>query len=524
VRVGLTVAAAVVSALLLWASAPPVGVGWLAWIALVPVAAAALRFDATRLGRLAVPLVYVLYLELLLVPALPFGLADRQWGDPVLPIMVADSPVLFVALVAIPAFGALLYALRFPQLLSSARAPAVAVVLLPAVAWTALDLLRTKFDPGGFWGPLFLSQADGSAASLATLAGPWLITFAIVTVNYAGAVVLTRSRARVRARAIFFAMVVCVVAAASVAAAPGSPPPGTIRVAAVQPGYDTAEFDRPVLHYLRRRTRDLERASLDLIGDLAPLTRDAAERGAAVVVWPEATIWVDPSENAAVRAELARLATETGAVLVVPYFLRSEAQGATVAISSEGALTRPQPKQRPMWFLGEDGGNRARVEPVETDAGPLGTLLGVDNQDPSSARRLAARGAVLLSSSTHDWRQLAAQQQAFARIHAAALRVPIVRADWRFGSAVFDAGGETRADAGLDKRRLILTAEVSAKRERTPYERSGDVLGWACVGALVLLAVAAPATRLRRRASGRSPLRARAAERSAGGGSPPEAP
>ena len=99
------VAAALLSALLLWMSAPPIAAGWLAWVALVPAAVVVLRASATNAGRLAVPLAYAIYLELLLVPALPFGLADGQWGDPAIPVLIGGSPVLGVALVAIPLVG-----------------------------------------------------------------------------------------------------------------------------------------------------------------------------------------------------------------------------------------------------------------------------------------------------------------------------------------------------------------------------------------------------------------------------------
>ena len=492
-----TVAAAALSAVLLWASAPPVGLGWLAWFALVPAAAASLRFAETRAGRLAVPLSYGLYLELLLVPALPFGLARNQWGDPVVPVMVGDSPVLVVAVVVVPLFALALYALRFPQPVRLERAPtrlaATGLVLVPATAWTALDLVRTKFDPAGLWGPLYLSQHETTPA-LSALAGPWVVTFTVVAVNWALALVLVR-RETVRVAASPAALALGVVALA-VATGPESSERGRITVAAVQPGYDTAEFGRPVLHYLRRAHRNLERASLDLVDDLAPLTHEAAERGAQVAVWPEATVWVDPRTTSSVGDELGAIARETGLALVVPYFLRSDKHGAAVVVLPDGTMTRPQPKQRPMWFLGESGANRVAAEPVRAGEVRLGALLGVDNQDPAWPRVLARRGATLIVSSTHDWAALAEQQRAASTMHAAALGVPLVRVDWRYGSAVYDAGGRKVADAGLAKRAAVLVAAVDADVAATPYSRVGDAFGWACLAALVPLSLV-----VRRRAS-----------------------
>ena len=489
-----TVAAgALASALLLWASAPPVGAASLAWFALVPVAAAALVTDG-RARRVAVPLAYALYLELLLVPAFPFGIANRQWGDPVLPIMVADSPVVFVALVAVPVVGLALCALRFPDPVGARSG--VAAIVVPAIMWTALDLLRTRFDPAGLFGPLFLSQHDAAGGRLAALGGPWLVTSALVAFNYAFALVLVRRRAALVRGAGAAGVVLALVAAASAFRATGRA--DRIAVAVVQPGYDTAEFERPVLHYLRRATRNLARASLDLIADLAPLTRAAAANGAELVVWPEATVWVDPRENSRVRAELGRLAADTNGAIVVPYFIRSRAEGATVVVLPDGSVLGPQPKQRPMWFLGEEGGNRTPPRPVPTALGRVGTLLGVDNQDPATPRRLAASGADLLASSTHDWRELAAYQLAFTQLHARALGRALARSDWRYRSAIYDAGGARRASAGADKRRTVVVARVAPASGETPYVRIGDVYGWLCVAAAIALGAAGVA---RRRAS-----------------------
>jgi apolipoprotein N-acyltransferase len=514
-----TILAASVSALLLGASAPPLGLGVLAWVALVPAAAVVVRWPGERAARAVVPLTYALFLELLLVPALPFGLTEGQWGDTPVPVLAGGSPVLPVALIAVPLFGAALWAVHFPHpwpagpALARTSGPVFGLLCLavPAITWTALDLARVKLDPGGLWGPLFISQAGGPAARLGALGGPWLITFAIVVVNYGLALALVKRRAGLPATAAAGVLVIGLLAVAP------SPPGGdqgaggksganggsAITVAAVQPGYDTAELERPVLRHFRSGTYDL--AALDMIRDLGGLTRRAARRGAELVVWPEAALWVDPRATPSVRDALTRLASSTGTTIVVPYFLPSSAQGATVAVTA-GAITRPQPKQRPMWFWGEDGGNRVPPRPVETGAGAVGTTLGVDNQDPAPARLLAARGASLLSSSTHDWEQLAPAQAALARLHAAEVQTPLVRADWRYGSAVFDARGDELAGTGDQRRRAVVVARVTPGSASTPYARHGEWFGWAALAGGLALVLLRAGERIRSRAS-----RARAA-------------
>jgi apolipoprotein N-acyltransferase len=481
-RIRIAIAAGLGSGLILAAAAPAGPSGWLAWVALAPAAGVALAWRGTRAGRLAVPIAYGVYLEVLLIRALPFGIATGQWGDPP-PVMVGDSPVLFVALLAVPAFAALLYLVRFGEPWGVDRLPAsirpIAAVVIPASAFAALDFVRVHLDPGGLWGPLFLSQHETGAAALATLGGPWLLSFAIAASGYAigqlGVAALGRRPIR-RPIAVALASGALIGAGVAIGGSLERGGGAPVEVAAVQPGYDTAEEDRPQNRYFEPGTHDL--AALDLIRDLSPMTRAAVESGAEIVVWPEAAVFVDPAAEPAVGAALRRLARESGATIVLPYFVRGPDHGAALGILADGTFTAVQPKQRPMWFLGENGDNRVSPEPVPTGAARVGTLLGVDNQEPGVARALAERGAELLASATHDWQELAPAQRAFAALNAAATGTPVVRADWRYGSAIYGADGERIASAGGGLERTVVVASVSLGKANTPYEAIGDLVGW----------------------------------------------
>jgi apolipoprotein N-acyltransferase len=246
-------------------------------------------------------------------------------------------------------------------------------------------------------------------------------------------------------------------------------------VAAVQPGYDTAEEDRWQTRHFEPGGYDA--AALDLVHDLSPLTREAAAAGAELVVWPEAAVWVDPAAGQVGR-ELRRLAGESGSAIVVPYFLRERRQGQTTIVLPDGTFTAIQAKQRPMWFLGENGDNRAAPEPVSAAGVRTGTMLGVDNQGSRVARALAGETAELLVSATHDWEQLAGPQRAFAAVNAAATGTPLVRADWRYGSAIYGPDGERIAGASNGLERTALVASVPLSAGTTPYTAIGDALGW----------------------------------------------
>jgi apolipoprotein N-acyltransferase len=492
----LAIGAAVVTAILLWIASPAVGAGWVAWVALVPIASVVLAHPGTRAARLAVPLAYALYLELLLLPALPFGLAEGQWGDAALPVMVGDSPVVPVALAAIPLFGLLLYLVRFGEPWGAERlgpgASIAASVLVPALAWTALDLVRVKLDPGAAWGPLFLSQANTPAGGLAAVGGPWLLTLAIVALNYGLALAVVGRRLT---PALLTAGAIAAALALGPAVDGGPTGRDPVTVAAVQPGYDTAEDEAEprLLRYWDEGTFNL--AARDLIRDLGELTRLAAADGAELVVWPEAVTFVDPIDRRGVRRRLRDVARSSDVTVLAPYFDHVSRSGAAIAVAPDGSLTGPRPKQRPMWFLGERGGGAPGPQPLAAGRARVGTLLGVDVQDPNLPRLLAARDADLIASSTHDWRQLAPEHRALAALGAEASGVPVVKADWRYGSAIYDRDGDAVADAGDDRRRTVVAAQIEPGGP-TPYARFGDVVGWVSLALAVSVWLATVGARL----------------------------
>jgi hypothetical protein len=88
-------------------------------------------------------------------------------------------------------------------------------------------------DPGGLWGTLFPSQAGEPPAAVAGLGGPWLLTLAIVAVNYGIALALVRRAVRY---ALAPALATLALIVAGNALAPDPEEGGPLRVAAIQPG------------------------------------------------------------------------------------------------------------------------------------------------------------------------------------------------------------------------------------------------------------------------------------------------
>jgi apolipoprotein N-acyltransferase len=482
-------AAVAATGLGLWLASPSVGIGWLAWVAIVPVATIALREPEERPvgARLVVPAAYLLWLELALIPDLPPGIAEDQWGDPVIPL-IADTPAPFVAVLVLPALALVLALIGFGLPWAAHRLPAkldaLAAVAIPALAWTALEVVEVRTLPGGWWATVAAGQATTPGARLATLGGLYLVTLAIVAVNYAIALaIVRRSRVAAAGAALLVAVVVAATALAPVTTVGDADP--TLVVAAVQPGYDTAE-DVPATRAFTRR--HYVRAAHEIAEDLEPLTREAAAAGARLIVWPEATIWVDPA-TPSVRERLTELAADTRATIVISVFRPGPATSSVLVVRPDGTLSDPVPKQRPMWYLGERGQDAGPARSIVAAGTRIGTMPGVDNEDPAVARALVADGARVLVAVTHDWEQLAVQQRAFASLHALATGVPLVRSDWRFGSGIWAADGTRLAGETVSRERTALTATVSRGRP-TPYVAIGDLVGDVALIAMFLLPAA----------------------------------
>jgi len=115
-------------------------------------------------------------------------------------------------------------------------------------------------------------------------------------------------------------------------------------------------------------------------------------------------------------------------------------------------------------------------------------LLGYDTAFTDTARRLTRGGAQLLTLSTHDWTLMTAAYGAHTRLRAVENGVPVVKADWETGSMIVDPQGQVLAAAPMDRTaEVVLVADVPLGRPGgTPFTCLGDVLGYICLGGMVL--------------------------------------
>ncbi|MBU6529974.1 apolipoprotein N-acyltransferase [Streptomyces mayonensis] len=376
----------------------------------------------------------------------------------------------------------------------SAGRVAAALVVLPS-GWLLAELVRSWQGLGGPWGMLGASQWQvAPALRLASVGGIWLLSFLVVAVNVAVAVLVAVRRARVPALAGLVAT-----AAATSAAWVWSPRPDAderAAIAVVQPGVvsgaDSAD---------RRFDRE-ER-----------LTRRLADRDLDLIVWGESSVGFDLDERPDLARRLAALSRDIGAdILVNVDARRSDKPGiykSSVLVGPDGPTGDRYDKMRLVPFgeyvparsllgwatsvgkaAGED--RRRGTGQVVMDVGDglrIGPMVCFESAFPDMSRRLAADGAevLLAQSSTSTFQHTWAPEQhaSLAALRAAETGRPMVHATLTGVSAVYDANG-TRIGSWLGTGASTSRVyEVPLTHGSTPYVRHGD---WAVHASLLVLA------------------------------------
>jgi apolipoprotein N-acyltransferase len=516
-------ALAAVSGALLGMAYPPVGAWWLAWVALVPLLAAAARSSARgafACGWIAGLVWFGVILDWL-----------RLFGEPPFNI------VLWLLAVGIEAAFVGLFSLLVRALLAG-PAGGVFLVGVPAL-WTFCEWLRCT-GPWGFpWGVLGETQANQTALiQFAAITGGWGVTFLVALVNgyLAGLLRRNPSPELTSPPAPPRNGEGCLVSSGP-ASDPGSPSPlrgggwgerlipgqgspfarwgilvALLLVAAL--AYGEAALRAPAAHGPLVRVavvqgnieRDdgwpVERPG-GVVGTYGELTRQALERRPALVVWPETVVPGDVQRDTSLLVALATLARQGNCHLLVGTPHADERGGlknSAVLVGPEGRLAGSYDKVHLVPF-GEYIPFRQWMPfldrfPSVTDqtpgegfrplaAGPtrVGAMICFESAFPAISREMVRQGAGLLAVLTSDasfGRTSAAEHHAAKAIfRAIETRRWVIQAATTGISLAVDPRGRVRERIGLF-RSGVLVADAVAGGPTTPYVRFGDWLVALC--------------------------------------------
>ncbi|MFI9757506.1 apolipoprotein N-acyltransferase [Streptomyces sp. NPDC051963] len=365
-----------------------------------------------------------------------------------------------------------------------------ALAVLPA-GWLMVELVRSWQGLGGPWGMIGSSQWQVEPAlRLASVGGVWLLSFLVVTVNVAVAVLVMVRESRIPAVAGIVAT-----AAATSAAWMWSPRPeveGQARIAVVQPGVITGPADRFTRE--EQLTRELVGQDLDLI------------------IWGESSVGYDLNTRPDLTRRIAALSRETGTnILVNVDARRSDRPGiykSSVLVGPDGLTGARYDKMRLVPFgeyvpfrsvlgwatsVGEAAGEDRRrgTEQVVMDAGQglrIGPMVCFESAFPDMSRHLTDDGADVLiaQSATSTFQQSWAPEQhaSLAALRAAETGRPMVHATLTGVSAVYGPDGERVGQWLGTSASASQGYDVPLSRGVTPYVRFGD---WPVHAALLIM-------------------------------------
>lgn len=451
---------AISSGLLLFASFPSPDLGWLAWVALVPllwaIRAASVR-QAFALGYLAGAVAFAGIFSWIRIYGLP------AW------ILLSAYMALWTG-----AFAGLY------RWLSVGRSAAVGLWTVPLL-WTSLEYLRS-IGPLGFpWALLGVTQhATVPVMQSARVAGVFGVSFVLALGNAAFASVLSTRRLRV-----------AIAAAAVVAAAVGWGAqqaqrdfPRALVAAALQSDDSPREKFDPAL------------ASEQMVS-LKRLVETAGRESARLVVFPETAVPVDVFGPRGALDDLGRWARRARATLIAGS-LEGGVSNIAVAVAPSGQAVDRYDKVRLVAF-GEAGIRPgARHTPLWTPEGRVGVAICFESIFPQVARDLVRGGAEVLAVITNDgvlagpsrFGRAAgpAQHAAHAPLRAVESGRWVIRAANAGVSMIIDPTGRVRASSPAGKV-TALVDRVALSQRLTPYARWGDVFAGAVLVALGVLSL-----------------------------------
>jgi apolipoprotein N-acyltransferase len=238
------------------------------------------------------------------------------------------------------------------------------------------------------------------------------------------------------------------------------------------------------------------------VDKFSELTRQAAQGGARIVVWPEIAIEGDPQGASA--PEFRRLAAETDAYLTLGYFVRVTERvwrNETTVLSPDGQFLGVYGKDHPVTFAGESSPTRGTYPVYDTPLGRIGTIICYDLDFTDTARKITRNGAQLILVPSHDWPQIATKHYTHLLFRAVENRVSMVKADNSGNdSVIIDPYGRIIAAAltpGGDRTGQVVMADVPLGTGDSLAVRLGDWTGWIALAGMAFFIIYDPVTKVR---------------------------
>jgi apolipoprotein N-acyltransferase len=472
-----------VSGVLLVISFPPLSLSWCAWFALAPLFVAVMKLAPTRRA-------FGLY----------FAIAYSVWLFGMIIGVPAGYRILFAAPVAV---FIVVYLWFFWQKELMTGNNFKYFTVLAACGIVGFEYVR-QISPFSIFASLGLTQyRHPEFIQIASLFGVFGVSFMIVIVNCVIALAVANYDSIGKVKPQLIANVIIAVVLIALNYSMLKQPlrqEGTVRAAAVQFGYvPDAKLHPGVEKWASyEKVLDSMGATNEAINLLAPLSEQAARKGAQLIVWPEVMLSVDPQKYPAVAERLSQLAIKTRAYLVVPFSSyppgKEKIKGyphenALYIIAPDGKFVYRYVKQIRVTSFGIEAGpvgNKTEVFP--SAIGKLAMMICYDADYKNIPETYAKKSAELFVLPSHDLAGFLTRYHPYMlQFRAVEHHKSLVKSDFVQGSIIVDPKGRLLKDPpdGLN----ISVADVPLMSEQTPYSWLSIVFGVGCcvvfVGALI---------------------------------------
>ncbi|MDP4013689.1 MAG: nitrilase-related carbon-nitrogen hydrolase [Candidatus Nanopelagicales bacterium] len=248
-----------------------------------------------------------------------------------------------------------------------------------------------------------------------------------------------------------------------------------VRVAAVQPGNENRS--EPGQRQAQDAPSEIER-NVRLSAQMEGLTRDAAAQGAKLIVWPEKLLEYDAATEQG--AWVGDLASETQTTIVAGWMPQSpDPSSANIAGAwlPSGQLAGIYYKIHPVTLEGESFNTPQEYPTFTTPVGQLGVLICFDHDFPDSSARLETLGgADILAVPALDPASIANLRWQSLTFRAIENRVPLVKTDVGWDSAIINANGvvaDRTAVPNPDGAEEVLVADVNLGPRNSVFTKVG---------------------------------------------------
>ena len=253
-----------------------------------------------------------------------------------------------------------------------------------------------------------------------------------------------------------------------------------VRVATVQPGLANASPGTLISAGTMASGRSEQQRRIDQIAELSEMTRQAAARGARIVVWPEETLDYDPR---VVNTDwIPALLRQTGVYLAMGF----TPDAADSSAPNTGLLWDPQGRVDIVYFKtkrvlaeGESFIPGTVYPTVQTSIGTLGMIICFDIDFPDGpARRTVLDGAQMILAPSIDVESISSVRSASTVFRAVENRVAMVKADAAWDSVVVAPNGQVLASDNIHTQlggQAMLVADVPLGPRGAPFTRYGGL-------------------------------------------------